>query len=319
MSADLVKMSCTNRELDVSLVIPVYNSEMTIKKVVERSIWVCKSSKLDFQIILVNDGSNDSSWEIISDLAKSHDHVVAVNMARNYGQHLANLCGFRIAAGEYVITLDDDLQNPPEEIPRLYEKACQGYDLVIGKSRSKKHNLARKAGSKWVAFLNRWIFNIESTLKLSNYRCIHSSIINQVKQERYHKPYIPGLLLKYSKKRCNITVEHKNRLVGHSGYTVKKLVSLTNDLLFNHSSLPLRAVAGLGFISTALSFSFGLLVLGISIVNGTKTPGWASIMVFTSFYNSIILLMLSVIGEYVIRILRESTNHNEYYIKEVVE
>lgn len=303
----------------LSVVIPVFNGSQTIGEVVSRVINVCASRKYEFEIILVNDGSRDNSWEVIRHLAEQEHSVTSINLAKNYGQHTANLCGFRASRNNYIITLDDDLQNPPEEIPNLVDKATAGYDLVLGMFAAKKHNSARKAGSKIIQCLNKIIFNVDEDLILSNYRCIHRSVIKPIISTRHYRPYIPGLLLEHSCNRVNVCVKHGPRKHGSSNYTLVKIIKLTSDLLFNHSTIPLRFVAAIGFTATTACIGLCCILTAQSVIYGAKTPGWTSIMVLTSFNSSLILLMLSVIGEYTIRILKATANIDEYIMREVTQ
>jgi glycosyltransferase involved in cell wall biosynthesis len=303
----------------ISIVIPVYNGSATLASLVNAIKKVCQANDYKYQIILVNNGSADNSWEIIKKLASQSPETIGFNLARNYGQHTANLCGFRNSTYEYIITMDDDFQNPPSEIPRFINKALEGYDLVIGRFKSKQHSTWRRTGSVIVQLLNRSIFEIERGLDLSNYRCIHRSVIDSIIARKHYRPYIPGLILEHSFNRVNIEVKHFRRKYGSSNYNMVKIVRLTSDLLFNHSTIPLRAGAAIGFGATALCMLLSVTLITQSILQGTKTPGWTSIMVLTSLNSSLVLLMLSIIGEYIIRIVRFTNEGIEYLIRDSVE
>jgi glycosyltransferase involved in cell wall biosynthesis len=271
-----------------------------------------------FEIVLVNDGSKDDSWAVISSLAKQHPEVTAINLLKNYGQHHANLCGFREAKGDYLITMDDDLQNPPEEIAKLIDTARDGGDLVIGRFETKQHSLVRRLGSQFVGWLNRKVFEVEGNLILSNFRLVRRDVVDRICQDRTFAPYIPGLILKYSSHRCNVLVRHLPRAEGKSNYTWRKILRLVANILFNHSSIPLRYGAAFGFVVAGGSFLLSLYFLLEAVIKGTNAPGWASLVVLLSFFNGVLILLLSVIGEYLIRILREIGTHRCYEIKEIV-
>ena len=303
----------------VSIVIPVYNGSKTIQELVAITKRVCNDNNYRYEIILVNDGSADRSWDIIKELASQNEETKGINLVKNYGQHTANLCGFRNSSYEYIITMDDDLQNPPTEIPRLIKKATEGYDLVIGRFESKKHNMLRRTGSIVIQLINKSIFGIESNLVLSNFRCIHRSVIDSIVLRKHYRPYIPGLILEHSFKRANITVKHSSRLYGTSNYTLVKIAKLTSDLLFNHSTIPLRLGAAIGFGATALCLLLSIALITYSTIHEKKTPGWTSIMVLTSLNSSLILLMLSIIGEYIIRIIKYTNEGVEYSIRDTAK
>lgn len=301
-----------------SVVIPVYNSEAVVAKTVALVRDFFLSQTLRFEIILVNDGSRDGSWDVISGLARDFQEVIAINLLKNYGQHHANLCGFREAKGEYVITMDDDLQNPPEEIGKLIDTAVNGYDLVMGRFEIKQHSLVRRAGSLLIGWLNRKIFEVKENLTLSNFRIVRRDVVDRVCRDRSYSPYIPGLILKYSARRCNVLVRHQPRLVGTSNYTWRKILRLTTTILFNHSSIPLRYGSAFGFMVAGISFLLGLFFLLQAIYSGTRAPGWASLVVLMAFFNGVLILLLSIIGEYLVRLLREIGTQSCYEISEVV-
>jgi len=301
-----------------SVVIPVYNSESIIEETVRQVREFFMFKKLNYEIILVNDGSHDSSWEKISKLASLFKEVIALNLLKNYGQHHANLCGFRISIGEYIITMDDDLQNPPTEIYKLIDTVQQGYDLVIGRYETKMHSLFRCIGSSVVNWLNCKVFGVKERLVLTNFRIIRRDVIDRICKEKSVAPYIPGLVLKYSKTRRNVIVSHQPRADGTSGYTIRKIFRLVGNILFNHSTLPLRYSAVFGFIASAISFFLGLFYFLSAIIGGTAIMGWATLVVLLSFFNGIIILLLSILGEYLIRVLREVNSQQSYEVIEIV-
>lgn len=307
-----------DRDKLYSVVIPVYNSENIVERTVESIREFFLRRELRFEIVLVNDGSPDSCWAVISELARQHQEVVAIDLLKNYGQHHANLCGFRESKGDFVITMDDDLQNPPSEIDSLISKAQEGYDLVLGRFETKQHSSVRRLGSRFVGWINRKVFEVKGDLVLSNFRIIRRDVVDRVCQDRSFAPYIPGLVLKYSALRCNVLVKHLPRAAGKSNYTWRKILRLVATILFNHSSIPLRYGAAFGFIVAGASFLLSLYFLLAAMIKGTQASGWASLVVLLSFFNGVLILLMSVIGEYVIRILREIGTQRSYEVREVV-
>ena len=301
-----------------SVVIPVFNSVDIIEKTVNGVRSYFLSSKNNFEIILVNDGSKDNSWEVIERLANQYDELISINLVKNYGQHNANMCGFRHASGDYLITMDDDLQNPPEEIAKLIEKANEGYDIVIGCFETKKHSFVRRLGSKLVGCINRSAFEIQKDLILSNFRIIRKDVYSRVCEDNSVTPYIPGLLLKFSGNPANVLVTHKERAQGQSNYTLRSLISLVANLLFSHTTIPLRCVAIFGFIISGVSFSLGIFYFIKTLITGSEVAGWATLVVLLSFFNGILVLILSVLGEYQVRILREISSNKSYQIDKVI-
>ena len=301
-----------------SVVIPVYNSSKIVEDTVSQVREFFLAQALRFEIILINDGSNDNSWPVIACLARRYSELTSINLLKNYGQHNANLCGFIEAKGDYVITMDDDLQNPPDEIAKLIYAVQGGYDLVIGHFESKRHPLVRRVGSQFVGWLNRKVFDVNDHLVLTNFRIIHRSVVDRICRDRSFVPYIPGLVLKYSSSRSNVMVRHLPRAEGKSNYTYRKLLRLVATILFNHSSIPLRYGAAFGFMVAGSSFLLSIYFLLEAAINGTKAPGWATVVVLLSFFNGVLILLLSIIGEYLIRILREIGNQRSFEIREIV-
>lgn len=301
-----------------SVVIPVFDGKPSLQELVERTALVFKKQKLSYEIILVNDGSRDGSWEVIREISKAHPHVLAIDLLRNYGQHNAMHCGFKHAAGQYIITMDDDLQNPPEEIEKLIQRAAQGYDLVIGRYRVKHHSLYRKAGSRIIAWLNEKIFKKPRDLAMSNFRIIQRSVIERVLGFPGANPYLPGLIILNASRPVNVDVEHKPRLHGRSNYNVKKIAKVIFALLFSYSLYPLRAlvVAGCGVSLLGFILAAGFFIR--ALLHDTKVQGWASIAVMISFFSGFIMLLLGILGEYILQITRTLNQPASYHIREIV-
>jgi len=304
--------------MSLSIIIPVFNSEDTLEEVITRIVKVMNSEDLPYEIILIDDASTDNSWEKVINLAKKNQNIIGLQLLKNSGQHSANLCGFRHSKNDIIITMDDDLQNPPEEIPKLIELIVEGNDLVYGQFSSKKHNLFRSIGSKVINKLNKKIFNIKSDVSLSNFRAIDRRIIDLVCVENHFKPYIPGLILKYSQNIGGISVQHDERRIGKSNYTLRKLISLVFDLLFQHSTIPLRITSIIGLLSSFFVFIFGIYTFYRAIAQGVDVPGWASIAILLSLSSGLIILIMSVIGEYLIRILNQVSHQDTYKISRMV-
>ena len=303
-----------------SIVIPVYNSETIVSETVEKTIKVAMTNHIDIEIILINDGSPDNSWNIIKLLAHTYPQVTAINFVKNYGQHNAVLCGFANATGDYIITMDDDLQNPPSEIIHLINKVNEGdYDLVFGRFKEKKHASYRKLGSKLIGYLNYKIFKKPKDITLTNFRIIRKDVIHRVLQHKTAYPYIPGLVLIYSSKIANTIVEHHSRADGQSNYTLKKILSLMSRLLINYSSYPLRVLSSLGLVVSSISFLIGIFYLLSGLFLGSNVEGWTTLVVLVSFLGGFIIALLGVIGEYLSRILDQLSSDKSYFVKEIVK
>lgn len=302
-----------------SVVVPVYNSEALVGCTIEAIIEFFEGVDWEFELILVNDGSADGSWQVVRDAAERDSRLIAVNLLKNYGQHTANLCGLRHSSGDYVITMDDDLQNPPSEIARLVEKAVLGgHDVVFGRFDRKKAPWPRAIGSRAIAMINRQIFAKPAELTVSNFRILDRGVVERICNARTAFPYITGQALLYSNRRANVDVRHDARPSGKSNYSTLRIMSLVLRILFSYSSAPLRFVALLGAAIAVLSLAFGLTFLVRGLTSGSGVPGWTSTVTLLSFLNGTIILMLSMLGEYLVRTLNQVSEYQAYYVTESV-
>ena len=301
-----------------SVVIPVYNSEGIVGETVDRVVSVFTEAGLDHEVILVNDGSPDDSWRVISEIARTVPNVVALDLLRNYGQHHANLAGFREATGDFVITMDDDLQNPPDQALLLIDEAMKGKDVVFGEFAQKQAAGYRRLGSKMITMVNRRIFGQPQDLAISNYRIIRRDVVDRICQSRTAHPYITGQALIYSRNRSNVVVRHEPRRVGQSNYSMLRILKLVLTILFSYSSFPLRLAAGAGFVFAAVALLLGLVYLLMGAFGVTHVQGWTTIVVLLSVFNAFIFGMLSMLGEYVVRTLNTvSAGEGTYVISRV--
>jgi len=302
-----------------SIVIPVYNSQAIVGETVQRVVEVFEGAGLRHQIVLVNDGSPDRSWSVISEIARTTPHVVALNLLKNYGQHHANLAGFMEATGDYVITMDDDLQNPPDQALLLIDAALTGgHDVVFGEFARKQAAGFRRLGSKLISMINRRIFGQPDDLAVSNYRILRRDVVERICASRTAHPYVTGQALLFSNNPGNVTVRHEPRSVGSSGYTLVRILRLVLTILFSYSSYPLRAAAVGGFALAALSFLLGAFYLVRGIAHDTAVPGWTTLVVLVSVFNGFIIAMLSMLGEYVVRTLNAVSVEQSFHVIERV-
>ena len=248
--------------VDLSIVIPVYRSAPTLRPLVDRLRAVLSRSGREFEIVFVEDGSPDQSWEVLRELQAEHpDCIVAIQLMRNFGQHNALMCGFRHARGRYVITMDDDLQNPPEEIPRLLEALLSGgYDLVYGSIADKKHAGWRNTGSALVNSFYRITFHTHVTI--TSFRIIRRELLESIFTYDLNFTFIDGLLAWSTQRIGQVPVRHEPRAVGRSGYNLLKLLLLAFNLFTNFSLLPLQLTSMIGLVASA----GGLLVAAYYLV-----------------------------------------------------
>jgi polyisoprenyl-phosphate glycosyltransferase len=301
-----------------SVVVPVFNSSEVVGKTVDRIVEVFETAGLSYQLILVNDGSRDGSWDVISERARANPHVTALNLLHNYGQHHANLAGFREATGDYVITMDDDLQNPPDQALVLIDHAMQGHDVVFGKFEQKQAAGYRRVGTKAISAINRRIFGQPSDLVVSNFRILRRDVVDRICASRTAYPYITGQALLYSRHRSNVPVRHEPRPVGKSQYNLARILRLVLTILFSYSSFPLRLAAAAGFAVAAVSFLIGAVYLVRGMLGATDVEGWTSLVVLLAIFNGFTIALLSMLGEYVVRTLNAVSALESYHVVERV-
>ncbi|HQI80707.1 MAG TPA: glycosyltransferase [Deltaproteobacteria bacterium] len=302
----------------ISVVIPVYNEEPVIGKLMERLLPVMEGMDREYEIILVDDGSTDRSLEIMKGYAG--DTVLVVELTRNYGQHAAVFAGFENSEGEIVVTLDADLQNPPEEIPRLVEHMEAGGFEVVGTVRATRNDPAfRKLASRLVNALTRRITGVSLNDWGCMLRAYRHSVVHHMVNSKEHSTFIPALAVSFAKDIAEIEVKHEQRHAGESKYSFRKLVSLHFDLVTSFSDLPLKILLYSGFLMSLLGIGSGLLLLVARLMFGAE---WAAQGVFTLFAILFFFLgaqffALGLMGEYIGRIYREVKNRPAYTIRRI--
>lgn len=301
-----------------SIVVPVFNSVDIVGTTIDRITEVFEAAGLRYQLILVNDGSRDGSWELIAARARSSTHIIALNLLRNFGQHHANLAGLREASGDYVITMDDDLQNPPDQALLLIAEAMEGRDVVFGRFERKQASGYRRIGSTLISLLNRRVFGQPPGLAVSNFRILRRDVVDRVCESRTAHPYLTGQALLYSSDVSDVLVRHDERPVGKSNYGLRRILTLVFAILFSYSLFPLRAAAAVGFVVAVGSFLLGAFYLVRSLFVESPVPGWTTIAVLLSFFNGVVITLLSMLGEYVVRTLNVVSAPNSYHVTERV-
>lgn len=285
-------------DLRLSVVIPLYNSEDTIGRVVRELAGLPIEGGLE--LVLVNDGSADQTLEVCRGLAAELTLPITIlSLSRNFGEHNAVLQGLRHARGRYIVTMDDDGQNPPSEVPKLLAAAEEGeHDVVYGIYRQKRHAPWRNWGSTFANWMSNFVLEKPRDLYLSSFRCLSGFLAAQVSSYGGPFPYIDGLILQATRRIGTVEVEHAERETGSSNYTLRKLVRLWLNMFVNFSVLPLRAATALGFLIGGL----GLLATVVVVVEHFlwATPlGWGSLMAGLLIFSGTQLILLGIIGEYV--------------------
>ena len=300
-----------------SVVIPVYNSESSLQELHER-LKIVMEKIGSYELIFVDDGSKDKSWKVLEEIKNSNpDHVVAISLARNFGQHNAIVCGFSNAKGSRIITMDDDLQHPPEEIQKLIakqdEKKC---DIVYGIYEDRQHGVVRSAGSFFVRKTSKYV---EKTIgEGSSFRIIAREITDKlVFHHSTNFIFVDEVLQWYTQDIATVPVEHHARKTGKSSYNFSKLFSLYMDISFNYSAIPLRIITWIGLSSSVITFIIGLRFLLRKLF--FKVPlGYTSLIVSILFSASLIMLTLGVVGQYLYKLFSMQNKRPIYSVKKIL-
>jgi len=304
----------TNK-IEYSIVIPVYNGNKYLNELYNRISSTFKNTKDGYEIIFVDDGSKDNSWKVLEDIKKNDEQIKIIKLSKNFGQHNATLCGLRNSEGEYIITLDQDLQHPPEEIHKLINKIKKGYSLVYGDYNSKKHNWFRNIGSR---LTNKIISDITKTKNsLTSFRIIKKEIVNQIIKCENPVVIIDILFSEVisSKEIGFCKVSHLKNAFNESNYGFIKLLKVSLNMTFNHTISLLRIASVLGILISLFSFTMGIFYLIKFLVIGTSAEGFTAIILSILFFSGIILLVLGIIGEYLTRIYLIINKKPQYIVR----
>lgn len=285
----------------LSVVVPVYRSEQTIPDLVQRLKCVLDALAEQYEIILVNDASPDASWSVVQDVAKQHRRVHGIDLMRNYGQHNALLCGIRAANYPIIVTMDDDLQHPPEEIPRLLGKLSEGYDVVYGTPETEQHGWYRDLASQVTKLALSSAMGAETARKVSAFRAFRTPLRDAF--ERYQGPFVSvDVLLTWGTTRfAAVPVHHEPRRAGVSNYTVRKLMTHALNMMTGFSTLPLQLASLLGFALTLFGIAVFLYVVGRYFLQGGSVPGFPFLASVIAIFSGAQLFALGIIGEYMAR------------------
>lgn len=302
-----------------SIVIPVFNGEKSIEELYERVKIIFNQIDKKFEIIFVDDNSKDNSFEVLCKLHEKYNNVKIIQLARNFGQHKALLCGMHYINGEYVITMDDDLQHPPEEIPKLINAMDRNpeIDVVIGKYDTKKHNLIRNMGTKLTNWFTSMIFKKDKNLKLTSFRLMKRYIVDALLESQTITPRIGTMLLQVNSRILNINIHHETRKYGRSGYSFNRLVKDFFNNIITNSDWPLRVVGKLGILSCIGSFGLALYYVSRYFIRGISIAGWTTLTVLLLFFSGLILLSLGILGNYMVLILKETKKMPLYVIRDI--
>ena len=298
----------------VAVVVPVYRSERSLPLLVSRLAEVLPELTVDFEVVLVDDGSPDASWSVVQALTAEHPWVRGVRFMRNYGQHNALLCGIRAARYATIVTMDDDLQHPPEEIPRLLARLDEGYDVVYGAPQALQHGLLRNFASRVTKLVLQNAMGVDSASNVSAFRGFRRELREGF--AAYQNAFVSlDVLLTWSTTRFAVVpVRHEERRIGESNYTVAKLVRHALNMMTGFSTLPLRLASIVGFAFTLFGIAVLLYAVGRYLVGGSM-PGFPFLASIIAIFSGAQLFALGIIGEYLARMHTRMQERPTYVIR----
>lgn len=303
----------------LSFIIPCYCSEKTIGNIIERIIkTVTVDGRYEYEIICINDASKDMTFEVLKRQALLNKQIKVISFSKNYGQHAALMAGFRHADGDIIVCLDDDGQNPPEEMFKLIDKLEEGYDLVSARYVNDKRGFIRQIGTKISFAMSDYLLGKPKDIDLNSYYVFRCFILDYI--TRYHNPYpfVHGQILQVTKNLANVELPRNKREEGSSGYNLKKMVSLWMNGFTAFSEKPLVLAGYLGFFSALLGFLLAIITVIRRLFNPAMSAGYASLMACVLFMGGVILVFCGLLGEYIGRIYISVNNAPQYAIRETI-
>lgn len=300
----------------VSIVVPAYRSPTTLNELVDRTELLGLSA---FEIIIVDDGNNDATWEQIGHLSQTKKSVVGLRLSRNFGQHSALLAGVRKAKYSQIVTIDDDLQNPPEEIPKLLAKLVNGVDVVYGVSAQVRQNVWRRFTSRSAKAVFARVLGFESAISISSFRAFRTQLREGFSGELGPHVSLDALLTWSTSRFSTLEVEHHARRVGKSNYSFAKLVRFMLDTATSYSIRPLRLATTLGFLTTLFGLLMLIWVVGNALFVGDSVPGFPFLAASIAVFSGVQLVVLGILGEYLGKIHFRAMNKPTFSVSETTE
>lgn len=303
----------------LSIVVPVYRSQEMLRELYRRITAAVELLNSTFELILVEDCGGDDSWRVIQDIASEDERVRGIQLSRNYGQHNALLCGIRAARGEILITLDDDLQNPPEEIPKLLEMLDGGFDVVYGTPAAETHGFLRNQASRITKLALQSSMGAETASKVSAFRVFRTRLRDSFAEYRSPSVNIDVLLTWGTTQFSAVPVRQDERAIGTSGYTLRKLITHTINMMTGFSTIPLQMASVVGFIFGTFGFILLTYVMGRYWISGSSVPGFPFLASIIAIFSGVQLFALGIFGEYLARMHFRTMDRPPYTVRQNAE
>ncbi|MFC9711216.1 glycosyltransferase family 2 protein [Paenibacillus sp. NPDC056933] len=303
--------------LNISVVIPIYNNSPFIAELYSRLKISLEVITKKFEIIFVNDSSKDNSWNLIKGIVDLDERVKGINFSKNFGQHYAITAGLDLSRGDWIVVMDGDLQDKPEEILKMYEKALEGYDIVQGRRVNRQDSFLKKLSSRLFYGLFSYLTETRQDEAIANFGVYHRRVIDVIISMRESLRFFPVMVRWSGFISTSVEIEHGKREQGESGYSLKKLIRLSLNTIISFSDKPLRLTVKLGFIISFLSFLYALYIILEALLGITSIQGWASLIASIWMVGGFLIFVLGIVGLYVSRIFDETKKRPIYIVREV--
>jgi len=307
-----------NKPIDFSIVIPLYSCSFTIKELTSRLENTLKKLSDNFEIIYVNDASPENDWEIVTQLANKYNFVKGINLSRNFGQHYAITAGLNYAKGKWVVVMDGDLQDQPEEIINLFNKTKEGFDIVFAQRKARQDSYFKKLGSNIFYKIFSYLTETEQDGSIANFGIYKKVVIVSILKMKDHIRYFPTMSQWVGFEKTAIPVEHGKRNEGNSSYSLSKLLSLAFNNMISFSNKPLKIMVKFGFLIVFISIIFALYFLIQYLKGEIEIIGYTSLIISVWFLSGIIIFILGVIGIYLGKTFDKVKNRPIYIVKEMI-
>jgi dolichol-phosphate mannosyltransferase len=307
-----------NKKVHISVVSPVYRSENIVSELVSQVKESLLKITEDFEIILVNDYSPDNSWQKIEEECKKDTRVKGLNLSRNFGQHYAISAGLRYVKGDWIVVMDCDLQDRPDEIPNLYNKALEGWEIVYARRLERKDKLSKRIGSKLFHIVFAYLSGIKTDSSIAQFGIFENKVIKEFNHMRETSRSFNSLILYLGFKKTTIDVKHSDRYEGTSTYSFSKLLQLTTDVILSNSNKPLRITVKMGFLISFFSFFLAIYNILAHYAGIIKVEGFTSTIFSIWFVGGLILFVLGVVGLYIGKIFDQVKDRQLFIVSEEV-
>jgi glycosyltransferase involved in cell wall biosynthesis len=304
--------------MKLSIVSPVYKCEACLGDLINRLESSLKMITQEYELIFVNDGSPDKSWDKLLDLAFDNKSIKLINLSRNFGQHAAITAGLSACIGDWVVVIDCDLQDLPEEIPNLYYKSQEGYDIVLAERAVRNDSFYKKMTSKLFYFILSYLTGTKQDTSVANFGIYKRNVIEEVLKMGDYIKFLPLMVKWVGFTSCKLQVQHANRSEGTSSYSLFKLLRLSSDVILSFSDKPLKILVKVGFTISFISLIFGVYILYIYLNGEIIVQGYASLIISLWFLSGLMISMLGLVGLYVGKSFDKVKQRQVYIIKELV-